>query len=129
MLGSGGIGRSAVSSAIATGSDFLLVALLVSGLGMAAPIATLVGCAFGAVVNFTVSRRWAFGSDAPKGPQAVRYVMVSASSAIWNALLVGLLLLIPRAPYALVWWVVRAAVFAVWNYPLHRNYVFVRSSG
>jgi putative flippase GtrA len=128
MLGSrGGIGRAGLSSAFATLSDFALVFMLVSGLGISAPIATLVGCAFGAVVNFTVNRRWAFGSDAPTGSQALRYAFVSATSALWNAALVALLLLIPLAPYTVVWWIARAAVFAGWNYPLYRAWVFVRS--
>jgi putative flippase GtrA len=119
--------RSALSSAAATASDFALVVLLV-WLGTSPPLATFVGCVLGGVVNFTVNRVWAFGSDAPTGRQALRYLIVTAGSALFNAALVAAALLIPGAPYVLVWWVVRVVVFAGWNYPLHRDWVFLRSS-
>jgi putative flippase GtrA len=127
-LGPGSFARNAVSSAVATGSDFALVALLVSGFLVSPPIATFVGCVLGGIVNFTVNRVWAFGSDAPTGPQALRYLFVTSSSAVLNSGLVFVLLLLPSVPYALAWWLVRGAVFAFWNFPLNRDYVFLRSA-
>ncbi len=128
VFGRGGIARNAVSSALATGSDFALVALLVAWASVSPPIATFIGCVLGGIVNFTVNRVWAFGSDAPTGRQAVRYLFVTSSSAVLNAGLVAALLLFPGLPYAIAWWLVRGAVFATWNFPLNRDYVFLRSS-
>jgi putative flippase GtrA len=127
-LGRGSIGRSAISSALATASDFALVLVLVAWLGASPPLATFVGCVLGGVVNFTVNRFWAFGSDAPTGRQALRYLFVTASSALLNAGLMAAVLLLPAVPYAIAWWLVRGVVFLSWNYPLHRDWVFLRSS-
>jgi putative flippase GtrA/phosphatidylglycerophosphate synthase len=128
LLGQRGLLRNVVSSALATGSDFALVALLVSGLAVSPPIATFVGCALGGLVNFSVNRVWAFGSNAPTGRQALRYLFVTSSSAVINSGLMAVMLLVPDVPYVLAWWLVRGAVFAAWNFPLNRDYVFLRSS-
>ena len=68
--------------------------------------------------------RVAFASKMVPTVQGARYLLVSASSAVLNSGLVALLLLLPAMPYALVWLIVRGLVFATWNYPLHRDYVF-----
>lgn len=128
VLGRGGLARTVVSSAAATGSDFALVAVMVSGFALWAPAATFVGCVLGGIVNFTVNRIWAFASDAPTGPQALRYLFVTTSSAVLNSGLVAVFLLLPGVPYVIAWWLVRGAVFATWSFPLNRDYVFLRST-
>jgi phosphatidylglycerophosphate synthase/putative flippase GtrA len=124
LLGRGGLVRNVLTAAFATVCDFALVVTLVSWLGLPAPTATLVGCVAGAAVNFGTNRVWAFASKMVPTVQGARYLLVSTSSAILNSGLVALLLLLPAMPYALVWLVVRGLVFATWNYPLHRDYVF-----
>jgi len=123
-LGRGSLFRNAVAGAVATGADFLVVALLVEGARVSPALATLFGCGVGAVVNFAINRVWAFGSDAPKLAQAGRYAFVSASSAGLNSGLVWVLLLLPAMPYQLAWLLVRGAVYLTWNFPLQRDYVF-----
>lgn len=119
--------RNSLAGALATGSDFAFVSLLVSGLGVGAPLATLLGCVLGGIVNFSVNRSWAFASTGPVSRMMRRYVLVSAASAVWNALLVSVLLLIPRLPYQLAWWFVRGVVYFCWNYPLQKRYVFAHA--
>jgi putative flippase GtrA len=123
-LGRGGIIRSALSSGVATLSDFALVAFLFEVAGAPAPVATFVGCLAGGLINFTISRVWAFHSSVPRGRSLLRYGGVTAGSAFLNAGLVAVLLLLPRMPYQLAWLAARLLVFVGWNYPLHRGYVF-----
>jgi phosphatidylglycerophosphate synthase len=127
FFGRGSMLRNAIAGAVATGSDFVVVATLVSFVMLPPTVATFLGCVVGALINFSMNRVWAFGSDSPKTAQAGRYLFVTATSAVLNSGLVGVLLLLPSMPYQLAWVLVRAAVYVTWNYPLHRDYVFPRS--
>lgn len=124
FIGRGGIIRHAASATLATACDFALVVVLVGWAGLSAPAATLMGCLFGAAVNFVTNRVWAFGTRDVPIVQAARYVLVSLSSATLNAGLVAALLLLPSVPYTVAWLVVRGLVATTWNYPLQRDYVF-----
>lgn len=124
LVGRGSMFRNVVAGALATGADFVVVAVLVELASVSPVLATALGCGVGAVTNFSINRVWAFGSIAPKVAQAGRYAFVSASSAALNSGLVALLLLLPATPYQLAWLLARAAVYLAWNFPLHRDYVF-----
>jgi phosphatidylglycerophosphate synthase/putative flippase GtrA len=121
----GGLPRSVLSAALATASDFALVTVLVGRLDSPVGVATALGCVLGAVVSFNLGRHFAFP---PSGDgvtvQAGRYAFASASSALLNTGGVVLLLMLPSMDYRIAWLVVRAAVFVLWNFPLHRDYVF-----
>ena len=123
----GSLFRNATAGALATAADFAAVLALVELAGFHPGVATLLGCGIGGVINFLVNRLWAFDSSRPTIGMAARYAFVSASSAGFNAGLVALLLLLPGVPYVAIWWPVRGLVFLLWNYPLHRDYVFVAS--
>jgi putative flippase GtrA len=124
FVGRGGLLRHGISAGLATAADFFLVVVMVSWAGVSPPVATLLGCLFGAFANFVTNRVWAFGNRSVPMVQAARYTLVSLSSATLNAGLVGTLLLLPSVPYVLAWAVVRGLVSATWNYPLQRDYVF-----
>lgn len=128
LLGRGSLLRNALAGGIATAADFAVVALLVEHRITGPALATALGCAVGAVVNFSINRVWTFGSDAPKLAQAGRYLFVSATSAALNSGLVAVILLLPAVPYQLAWGLVRGAVYLSWNFPLHRDYVFPPAS-
>jgi len=116
-------GRYAVSSALATSTDFALFSGL-SALGVGAGSATFFGCVAGGVVAFALSRRWTFQAGAGRAlPQMLRFVFGWATSALLNSLGVPALLFLVGSP-ALAWAVVRAAVYLGWNYPLSRWFVF-----
>ncbi|MFN3202114.1 MAG: CDP-alcohol phosphatidyltransferase family protein [Bradymonadia bacterium] len=124
-LGRGGAFRSIVSSLLATGADLMLVMSLVSSLAFPPAVATAVGCVLGAVINFVINRFWAFdGTHGAPAPQAARYTLVSVTSALLNAGGVAVMLLLPEMDYLVAWLVARATVFFLWNFPLHRDYVF-----
>jgi putative flippase GtrA len=127
VLDRGGVGRNALAAGVATMADFML-ALSLLHFAVASPaVATFGGCALGAVVNFAMNRAWTFRSDGSPTREAWRYLLVSASSAAFNAALVHVLLL-PNVPFVASWVLARGAVFLAWNYPLHRDYVFVRAA-
>lgn len=123
--GRGSILRTVISAAIATGCDFVTVWLLVDYTAAPPWLATALGCIVGGAINFTINRTWAFASNGPEVVQAAKYVLVSASSALLNSSGVAVLLLLPGLDYRIAWAIVRGAVFLAWNYPLHRDYVFI----
>jgi putative flippase GtrA len=127
-FGRGSFARNAGAGVIATLADFALVSALVGRLGIAPPVATLWGCGLGGVVNFALNRHWAFDSGASLQRSAVRYALISATSALLNSAGVALLLalgtLTYALPYQLVWWLVRGLVSVFYNFPVQRRFVF-----
>ncbi|MCB9525215.1 MAG: GtrA family protein [Myxococcales bacterium] len=128
-LGRDGLPRSLVASGLATAADFGVVLALVEGPGMSPWLATALGCGLGAVVSFLLGRYWAFSrSDQGALPQAGRYAFVSGTSLGLNAGGVAVWQLLP-VDYRVAWWITRGLVFALWNFPLHRDYVFGGPTG
>jgi putative flippase GtrA len=127
-LGRGSFARNAGAGVVATLLDFALVAALVGRLGVSPPVATLWGCGFGGVVNFAINRHWAFEPSTTMRSSALRYALISATSALLNSAGVAFLLalgaLLWAAPYQLVWWLVRGLVSVFYNFPLQRRFVF-----
>ncbi len=124
LAGRGSILRNGAAAAIATAVDFSAVVCMVELSRLSPVVATLLGCAIGAVINFLVNRFWAFEWRRPTLTMVARYGFVSSTSAGLNAGLLAILLLLPSLNYAFVWWIVRGTVFLLWNFPLHRDYVF-----
>jgi phosphatidylglycerophosphate synthase/putative flippase GtrA len=117
--------RNVVSGVVATAVDFGVVLAVVSVFLWSPVLGTALGCLVGGVVNFTMNRIWTFKSKGPKKQQMWRYTFVSLSSALLNSGGVAVMLLLPDIDYRIGWLVVRVAVYAAWNFPLHRDYVFV----
>jgi len=88
-------------------------------------LATGGGAMVGAAINFTMNRVWTFKATtgAIQG-QALRYSVVSLTSALLNSGGVALGGLLPSAGYQVAWVITRGAVFLLWNYPLQRDYVY-----
>ena len=118
------VGRHQAAALAATALDFLVMTGLVEGPGVRPSAAALLGSAAGALFNFQASRRWVFpGSERAWGGQALRYGLVSGGSALWNALGVeagqalGVSYLLARVLTAVL-------VSFLWNFPMHRSFVF-----
>lgn len=119
--------RANLSAIAATAVDWgLMTGLVWAGVHYLAGAAA--GAASGAVTDFLLKRHWAFDRVAKGAVHAegLRYLLVSASSLGWNLLaswgLVGGLGMAP------VPGVVAASIVVgcLWNYPLHRFFVFPR---
>jgi putative flippase GtrA len=117
--------RHQTGSVIATTVDFAVMIALVSLAGATPAAGTAMGAACGAVVNFTLGRRWVFRATQGRvAPQAGRYMVIAAGSLLLNTggvhVLAGLLLL----PYVAARVGVSLAVSLLWNFPMQRLFVF-----
>lgn len=116
--------RAQISSAIATFVDWVLMLALMTG-GVGYPIAVAAGHVAGAITDFTVKKYWAFGAQGgPMERQAGRYLVAWLGSLAINEGLAWLAIerfSMPARPAVIV---ISAVVGFVWNYPMHRYFVF-----
>ena len=125
-------GRLAVSSAVATATDLavfqaVLVTLTitsgpVSGGGLLLP--TGAAALAGALVNFTLNRRWVFRArDQPLAPQAARY---GVSVVLNYAVMAGSLLLISALGLAasIAWFPAKLVTWLAVSYAFQKYVVF-----
>jgi putative flippase GtrA len=121
-------GRHQVGAALTTAIDFTAMIATVQLLHARPVLGTVIGAITGAVTNFALGRYWIFDrSDATSSnatPQAVRYAFVSASSLGWNVLGVWVIAELAGLQYVLTRALVAACVSLLWNFPMHRRFVF-----
>ena len=118
--------RNSVAALLATGGEYVLVIVLVSGLGLSAPVGTAVGHVFGGIVNFLINRYWTFESNESPVPQALRYAAVSLAGSGLAALGVKWTLAWTGWNYKIVWIPVNLLVSWAWHLPLQRYFVYAR---
>lgn len=120
------LGRHQLGAVLAGGADFVAMILCVEALGWSPVAGTAAGASIGALTNFCLGRAWIFRGLAPDEPagQAVRYAVVSAASAGWNALGEHFLHDVARVQYVLARALVAVTVSVLWNFPLQRRFVF-----
>jgi len=72
--------RSLLASSVGTAADYALLTTSILVFGVRTVLGAALGTTTGAVINFFLNRRFAFGAHrAPVGPQLVRYVLVIAT--------------------------------------------------
>jgi len=118
------VALGAVAASLATGFDYGIVLELVAKVHLSPALATAVGAAAGGLLNFHLNRVITYRSAGAQLPQAARYTVVSAMSALLNSGGVAVLTMNPELDFRAAWWIVRGAVFLLWNLPLQRIYVF-----
>jgi putative flippase GtrA len=117
--------RANLSSTIASGIDYVFVTGLVLARAHYLWAATA-GAIAGAITDFSLKRHWAF-SRAAMGAvhhEGFRYLVVSVTSLGLNLLLAYAFvdgLRVPAVPGVIAASIV---IGFVWNYPLHRYFVF-----
>lgn len=121
--------RANLASTIASGIEYLLVTALVL-LRVHYLYAATAGAVTGALIDFSLKRHWAFDRS-HKGAvhhEGLRYLAVSGTSLALN--LAGSYALVDGLGLPAVPGVIAASLVVgfVWNYPLHRYYVFRTSS-
>jgi putative flippase GtrA len=117
--------RHQLGAVLATGCDFATMSCAISLVHVRPSLATALGAAVGATVNFLTGRRWVFSAHGdPWASQATRYLSVSTLSLLLNA--TGVYILAERlsVQYLLARAIVALLVSVCWNYPLHRYFVF-----
>jgi putative flippase GtrA len=122
--------RHQAGAIMATFVDFLIMVAWVELGHGSAVTGTALGAACGATTNFVIGRRWIFRVDHhPAGWQALRYALVSTGSLALNSLGQHLMLKTwGLHGYVFTRGIVAATVALLWNFPLHRFFVF-RSGG
>ncbi len=122
------LGRHQLGAIVATAVDFSVMIALVQTLHARPVLGTVAGALAGAITNFLLGRHWIFDHPAPQTDkahhQAVRYACVSAASLGLNALGVRLLAELAGVQYVVARTIVAAGVSLLWNFPMHRRYVF-----
>ncbi len=114
--------RAGLAGIVATGTDLLVLAVLVSGLHVDAHVANVPALLAGGVANFLGNRHFAFRArDEPLTRQALGYTAVELVALALNGLLFDAALrVLPGATHA--YWAVRLVtshlVFLLWSYPL-----------
>ena len=117
--------RSQVASLAATIVDFTSLIFLVEVAHVWYVAATATGAFNGAVVNFILGRHWSFKAyDGSVRGQIVRYAVVSAISLVLNSLAVYLLTEYAGIHYAFSRAISAVSVGVLFNFPLHRHFVF-----
>jgi putative flippase GtrA len=117
--------RAHISSTVATGLEWVLVTALVllrlHYLGAAAA-----GAVTGAFTDFSLKRHWAFNREEKDAihRESLRYLGTAAASLVWN--LAAAYVLVDGLGMRPVPGVIAASIVVgvLWNYPLHRLYVF-----
>jgi putative flippase GtrA len=119
--------RSQIASLTATVVDFSCLVFLVEVAHIWYVVATVIAGFLGAFVNFMLGRHWSFTADdeAFHG-QAIRYAAVCAASLVLNSLGVYLLTEYLKMHYAMSKVVTAILVGVLFNFPLHRRFVFSR---
>jgi putative flippase GtrA len=119
--------RHRAGALIATGVDFLVMIGCVELLHFNPVGGTIAGAFFGAVTSFSLGRHWIFHhADSKVAGQIFRYALVSGASLCLNAMGESLLVFHVGLGYVLARSIVALAVSNLWNYPLHKFFVFKR---
>ncbi len=117
--------RAQIASAIASVIDFAVLIFSVEGVGIWYVAATAIGAASGAMTNYIINRHWSFRARAEgMRTQALRYALVSLGSLIINSAGVYMVTELGGAPYVISKVIVSFLVGLLFNFPLHRRFVF-----
>jgi putative flippase GtrA len=117
--------RSQLSALLATVIDFAVMVALVELASLHYVIATALGALAGGATAFVLNRHWSFlAGHRELRTQALRYAVVWLGSIGLNCLLVYLMTDGAGLPYTWSKALTAVLVGAVFNFPLHRHFVF-----
>jgi putative flippase GtrA len=120
------LGRHQLASLAATAIDYLVMILCVSVAGLGPVSGTAIGAGTGAITNFTLGRNFTFKAK-DRGPvrsQALRYAAVSLMSLGWNTIGEHVFAVMLGLHYVVARLIVGTLVGFIWNFPMHRYFVF-----
>lgn len=123
------IAKATLSSGAATLSDGLVYQLLLFVVPTHYGVVAALGAVAGAVVNFSINRRYTFAESAGRAaPQALRYAVVSLATFVsLRLLLLGSVEGLGWSP-RVAWLPAKLLAFALVSYPAQRLWVFARKA-
>jgi putative flippase GtrA len=113
---------------VAAVAHYGVLILLVEMGGISPVVATLWGFVAGAIVSYTLNRRFTFRSDRPHRSAVPRFLAVTAGGFVLNGVAMWLLNEQWGIPY-LVAQVIATAVVLFWNFTANRFWTFGTASG
>ena len=117
--------RAHSAAFIATALDFTVYTILINLLGVWYVIAAVLSAISGAICSFLLGRHWCFvASDGHLTTQGIRYALVASGSLILNTSGIYFLTDVMNVHYMLSKVLIALAVANLFNFPLHRYYVF-----
>ncbi len=120
--------RAQVASVAATGLDFGFLVLLVEKGGVWYVSATAAAAFLGAITNFTLNRHWSFEATSERiHGQVFKYALVSGGSLLLNSGGVWAVTEGAGISYVSSKIVTSLLVGLLFNFPLHRYFVFKAS--
>lgn len=117
--------KSQISAFIATAIDFICLVVLVEVFNVWYASATAMAALAGAISNFLLGRHWSFmATENHWHAQALRYSLVAIGSLVLNTFGVYALTEMLAIQYLISKVITALVIGVVFNYPLHRYYVF-----
>jgi putative flippase GtrA len=119
--------RHHLTAITATAADYVVMVACVELARLPPVPATVVGAFVGALVSLTLGRRYTYRvGPGGLGRYAWRYALVAGASLGWNASGVALFHHVLGVQYLVARSITSIIVSNLWNYPLHRFFVFAR---
>ncbi len=115
--------RFAACGAVGTLAHYLLLVLLVQGLGNPPVAASSAGFVLGAAVNYTLNYHYTFRSSKPHREAMWKFFVAAMIGAFINAALMSILIHHVNLHY-LVSQVIATGIVLVWNFMANRIWTF-----
>jgi putative flippase GtrA len=114
--------RFSAGGAVGTACHYATLVLWVEVFGGGVVSGTLAGFCTGALVNYLIARRFVFDSSRPHGAALPRFLLVAASGAAINTIVVALLH--GAGLFYLLAQVMATLVVLGWNFGANRHWTF-----
>ena len=120
--------KTGLSGAGATTIDVALIVLLIELVGLPVGVAAFLASSVGAIMNFVLSKYWAFADKTPLDPKQVgKYAGVALCTALLNACTIHVLAVGIGFPYLAAKAVAAISIFLLWSYPAQAKLVFPKA--
>ncbi len=114
-----------MSGVAATCVDVVGIVLLIELAGVPVGLAAFFAACVGAIVNFVLSKYWAFGDRTPVDPKQLgKYAGVALATAVLNACTIHVLAVVIGFQYLAAKAMAAIGIFLVWSYPAQAKLVF-----
>jgi len=117
--------RVQIASILGSAADYLVTIMLASWLNIYYVLANLIGNISGGIMQFLISRKWAFhAEDGKMNGQMIRFALVFAGSLILSAGGVFLLTNYLHVHYVISKTIISILLGVTYNYFLQKKFVF-----